>query len=114
MNWNPIVSLIYRAYLLLITQEIEAGIVVTSLESSDEEELDADTASIVSPALLRKISNQTGRDLGNQLITLPGNTSQALILYKPLPLPGVACEEQKRDENNQNVIADDDAMDVEM
>ncbi|KAG6889576.1 hypothetical protein C0992_004684 [Termitomyces sp. T32_za158] len=91
-------------------------IVVTSLESSDEEggELDTDSIS-VSPALLRKISNQTGRGLGTRLMTLPANTSQALILYKPLPVPGVACEEQKGDEDRTgNVTADDDAMDVEL
>ncbi|KAG6868909.1 hypothetical protein C0993_007683 [Termitomyces sp. T159_Od127] len=84
-------------------------IVVTSLESSDEESEEMDAADLsVSPALLKKISDRMG-----QLITSPANTSQALVLYKPLPVRGVACEEQKREEN-KNVVADDDAMDVEM
>ncbi|KAG5338548.1 hypothetical protein C0989_007112 [Termitomyces sp. Mn162] len=95
-------------------------IVVTSLESSDEEdeeEPDADTTSItISPALLKKISNQSTRDLGTRLMTPATNTNQALVLYKPLPVPGAACEEHKKDENNKtdNIVTDDDAMDVEV
>ncbi|KAG6860007.1 hypothetical protein C0995_000611 [Termitomyces sp. Mi166 len=95
-------------------------IVVTSLESSDdedEEEPDADTTSIsISPVLLKKIANQSTRDLETPLITPPTNTSQALVLYKPLPVPGIVCEENRRDENEKtdDIVEDDDAMEVEL
>ncbi|KAK0461424.1 uncharacterized protein EV420DRAFT_1267231 [Desarmillaria tabescens] len=69
-------------------------IVVTDLDSSDDEEDDEqDTTLSISPALIDRIRN---RQLSS---TLPTPTTHALVLYQPQPQP--------------EPPADDDAMDVE-
>lgn len=85
-----------------------AGIVVTELESSDEEEEEDATSPVcISPVLLDRIRSQS---LVSPIPNL--ETQQALVLYRPLPRPQV--EEVEEDvEDNKDQGKDDDAMDVD-
>ncbi|KAG6813652.1 hypothetical protein H0H92_008889 [Tricholoma furcatifolium] len=90
-------------------------IVVTSLESSDDEDeehpadTDPDVTTLeISPALLKKILTPS------QLITPAKPVTQALVLFKPLPIPEVAATENRTPlEQSEEVIEEDDAMEVE-
>lgn len=98
------------------------GIVITDLDSSDDEDdenADPDTASLsISRALLKRISEHS-RDLTTPGIP-PRPVSQALVLFKPLPMAGVAniasVEDKAKEESIGivDVVGDDDAMDVEV
>ncbi|KAG6914273.1 hypothetical protein DXG01_001342 [Tephrocybe rancida] len=94
-------------------------IVVTNLDSSDEEDNATDDTGTVtiSPALLKKIISQSPRELGAPQIALPRNDIQALVLFKPLPLPDIVCGEDKEDkrlsDKASDIFEDDDPMDVE-
>jgi len=96
-------------------------IIITDLESSSDEEDNPDTDISISPALLQKISSHS-RDLTEPGVPLP-STSHALVLFKPLLLPGSGSppvvEERTKATTSLNrsatagVVEDDDAMDVE-
>ncbi|GLB37216.1 putative catalyzes the attachment of alanine to tRNA(Ala) in a two-step reaction alanine is first activated by ATP to form Ala- AMP and then transferred to the acceptor end of tRNA(Ala) [Lyophyllum shimeji] len=96
-------------------------IVITDLESSSDEEDDQDADISISPALLQKISSHA-RDMTEPAVPLP-STSQALVLFKPLPFLGSGSppvvEEHTEDTTWQNTsdvvdgVEYEDAMDVE-
>ncbi|KAG6853374.1 hypothetical protein C0991_004933 [Blastosporella zonata] len=82
-------------------------IVVTTLDSSDEEDevTDADTTTLtIPPALLKELMSQPPRPP----ILGPKNGNHALVLFKPLSVPG--REDDKK--TGSVIFKDDDAMDV--
>lgn len=85
-----------------------AGIVVTDLDSSDDEDDEQDTTLSISPALIDRIRSR-------QLVSsLPTPTTHALVLYRPLPIPEKPAEQQQaQPEPEPEPPRDDDAMDVE-
>ncbi|KAG6857248.1 hypothetical protein H0H87_007081 [Tephrocybe sp. NHM501043] len=88
-------------------------IIVTSLELSDDEEeaTDPDTTTLsIPPALLKQLMSQSPRDLRAPQIPPSRLGSQALVLFKPLPVSNI--EEQASDKV-EGIVKDDDAMDVE-
>ncbi|PBK73776.1 hypothetical protein ARMSODRAFT_952849 [Armillaria solidipes] len=86
-------------------------IVVTDLDSSDDEDDEQDTALSISPALIDRIRSR-------QLVSsLPTPATHALVLYRPLPIiptPEKSAEQQQaQPEPEPEPPIDDDAMDVE-
>ncbi|KIY74233.1 hypothetical protein CYLTODRAFT_133 [Cylindrobasidium torrendii FP15055 ss-10] len=97
-----------------------SGIVVTDLDSSDDEDGPAVEAELISPALMEHIRRQ-----GLRSGLLPTDShSQALVLYRPVPLPDTESE----DADDDNIEAptpmsiseaedadplDSDAMDID-
>lgn len=84
------------------------GIVVTDLDSSDDEGDEQDTALSISPALIDRIRSR-------QLVSsLPTPATHALVLYRPLPIPTTEKPaEQQQAQPEPEPPRDDDAMDVE-
>ncbi|KAK0485642.1 hypothetical protein IW261DRAFT_1559093 [Armillaria novae-zelandiae] len=81
-------------------------IVVTDLDSSDDDDDGQDTALSISPALIDHIRSR-------QLVSaLPTPATHALVLYRPLPGP-TPQKEQAQPQPEPEPPRDDDAMDVE-
>ncbi|KAM6502352.1 hypothetical protein JOM56_002329 [Amanita muscaria] len=98
-------------------------IVVTELESSDDEQdpRQDEGQLYVSPALLNHIRSRTldsSLDSSQNFSTIQ-STSQALVLYRPLQLPGSAENSHEapitpKDSIQSADIKEDDIMDVEL
>jgi len=96
-------------------------IVITDMDSFTQEDEEEDERVSINPALLDRIRSNTIESS----TTTPGKpaprTSQALVLFKPLPLGEREAEIRKMEEDRKEkeaverkqVIADEDAMDVE-
>jgi len=91
-------------------------IIVTDLDSSSDEEIEtneADNLSVsISPALLEKISSRSREFIGSSLP--PPASSQALVLFKPLPVAGMLDLTRSSKEEVHVPRQDDDAMDIEL
>lgn len=99
-----------------------SGIVVTDLDSSDDEDGPAVEAELISPALLEHIRRQ-----GLRSGLLPtDSSSQALVLYRPVPLPDADSEAEDADDETIDAATpmsisevedadplDSDAMDID-
>ena len=99
------------------------GIIVTDLDSSSDEEAESDHPPFsISPVVLKTISSRS-RDLIQSPIS-PQVSSQALVLFKPLPVAGVADITKKAEDVDKkglrdklvvdDVVGSDEAMDVEL
>uniref|UniRef100_A0A0W0GDZ2 Uncharacterized protein n=1 Tax=Moniliophthora roreri TaxID=221103 RepID=A0A0W0GDZ2_MONRR len=91
------------------------GIVVTDLDSSDDDEdslYDPEGPFTISPALLQRIRE---RDLLKASVPPDAGQTQALTLYRPplIPLPPEEEEEKVAEEAISDIAVDDDKMDVE-
>lgn len=98
-----------------------SGIVVTDLDSSDDEDGVEVEAELISPALMERIRTQSLRS--GIIPTGVADNSQALVLYRPIPLPD--AEETDTDDNIEEATAmsisepmqadllDSDAMDID-
>ncbi|KAG5652233.1 hypothetical protein H0H81_005727 [Sphagnurus paluster] len=91
-------------------------IIITDLDSSSDEEddVDPDTATMsISRAFLRKLSS---RLVEPALPPPQSGTSQALVLFKPLPtlLSPLSDDEKKKDFHVDIGYIEDDAMEVEL
>lgn len=107
------------------------GIIITDLDSSSESEedtTDPDKSFIsISPALLQHISSRSHDLLEPKLTRIPSRgPSQALVLFKPLPIAGIATVSENTDRQpaeKENCppdgptvddgVREDDAMDIE-
>ena len=92
---------------------------MTDLDSSSDEEEESDHPSFsISPVALRKISSRS-RDLIQSAVS-PQVPSQALVLFKPLPVAGITDItekvdiDKKRSRDKHDVVRSDEAMDVEL
>lgn len=89
-----------------------AGIVITDLDSFNEsdDEGEQDASHVVNPALLERLrSKQRGHHLES-----PPATSQALVLFRPLPYIQPVIEEvEDEDEPKDNNRRDEEAMEIE-
>lgn len=94
---------------------------MTDLDSSSDEEAESCHPPFsISPVVLKTISSRS-RDL-IQSAASPQVSSQALVLFKPLPVAGIADItekvkdiDKKRDKHVvDDVVGSDEAMDVEL
>lgn len=96
---------------------------MTDLDSSSDEEAESSHPSFsISPVVLRTISSRS-RDLIQSTVP-PQVSSQALVVFKPLPVAGLADITEKVEDIDKkrlkdkhvvdDVVGSDDAMDVEL
>ena len=88
-----------------------------SFTQSDEEE---DPSLSINPVLLGRIRTNGFDSSTSSRLTLPSSTSQALVLFKPLPFSETEIErvkevQSKRETEDKNAEGDEDedAMDIE-
>ena len=93
-------------------QLLSTGIVITDLDSFTQSDDEDEQEVTVNPALLECIRNNT---LGSPKVTTAPTTSQALVLYRPLPNLRDTNEDHEEEEKVEEALVqlDDDAMDVE-
>lgn len=95
-----------------------SGIVVTDLDSSDDEDGGEVEAELISPALMERIRTQSLRSGIIEIPTGVADNSQALVLYRPIPLPDAETDTEDNVEEEEMSISepmqeDPDAMDID-
>jgi len=91
-------------------------IVITDMDSFTEEDEEEDENVSINPALLDVIRSNT-IETSTTTKTPAASTSQALVLFRPLPICDIKNEEERTREEEvletKEGVADEDAMDVE-
>jgi len=86
-------------------------IVVTDLDSSDDEDESEPSHPVISPALLEHIRK---RERSTSMPELLPSNQQALVLYRPLNIKPSPAEEEQKTDVVESSIPEVDMMDIEM
>lgn len=87
------------------------GIVVTDLDSSDDEDESEPSHPVISPALLEHIRK---RERSTSMPELLPPNQQALVLYRPLNIKPSPAEDEQKTDVVESSIPEVDMMDIEM
>lgn len=123
MNPSLIVSVVYCSHILELIAYLGpplSGIVITDMDSFAQSDDEEGPDLTVNSVLLDRIRTNKFDSSTTAPSTSPSSTSQALVLFQPLPLSEMDMErvkevqaKQKQEAEVKRAEKDEDAMDIE-